>query len=213
VERSITGYHLDDHGDWVASLACGHSQHVRHRPPFQVRDWVQHAAERERRLGTPLDCPLCDRAELPAGLTLIRTSPLWDEHTMPDGLRRSHHLARGVWGRICVRRGRLHFVAATVPALDAVIGAEATQAIPPEVEHEVRPLGPVAFSLDFLAVGGSERPADSIGGQGSDRAHVGSRLEDEGGDAACWAHLLCPHCGAVVTDGYHFEGCPAGNQP
>ena len=24
--------------------------------------------------------------------------------------------------------------------------------------------------------------------------------QDEGGDAACWAHLVCPECGAV-TDG------------
>jgi hypothetical protein len=26
------------------------------------------------------------------------------------------------------------------------------------------------------------------------------------GDAAWWAHLVCPHCGAVVSEG-HREGC------
>ena len=28
----------------------------------------------------------------------------------------------------------------------------------------------------------------------------------EGGEAACFAHLVCPECGAVVTEG-HREGC------
>ena len=28
----------------------------------------------------------------------------------------------------------------------------------------------------------------------------------EGGDAACWAHLVCPECGAITTDG-HRPGC------
>lgn len=30
----------------------------------------------------------------------------------------------------------------------------------------------------------------------------------ETGDAACWAHLVCPECGAVVSEG-HQAGCPA----
>ena len=29
-----------------------------------------------------------------------------------------------------------------------------------------------------------------------------------GGDPACWAHLVCQECGAVMTDG-HREGCPS----
>ena len=28
----------------------------------------------------------------------------------------------------------------------------------------------------------------------------------EGGDAACWAHLVCPECGALTTGG-HRPGC------
>jgi hypothetical protein len=30
--------------------------------------------------------------------------------------------------------------------------------------------------------------------------------EPEGGEAACFAHLVCPECGAVVSEG-HAEGC------
>ena len=31
-------------------------------------------------------------------------------------------------------------------------------------------------------------------------------LEEEVGDPVCWAHLVCPECGAVTT-GAHSAGC------
>ena len=31
----------------------------------------------------------------------------------------------------------------------------------------------------------------------------------EGGDAACWAHLVCPECGAMISGG-HRPGCTLG---
>jgi hypothetical protein len=32
-------------------------------------------------------------------------------------------------------------------------------------------------------------------------------LTDEGGEAACFANLLCPECGAVLDGGPHRDGC------
>ncbi len=57
----ITGFHQDDEGDWVVSLSCGHTQHVRHRPPFMQRPWVVTAAGRAERLGQAFDCGWCRR--------------------------------------------------------------------------------------------------------------------------------------------------------
>src|SRR6185437_14253136 len=40
IEQPISGFHRDDEGHWVAELACGHFQHVRHDPPWIERRWV-----------------------------------------------------------------------------------------------------------------------------------------------------------------------------
>jgi len=58
-QRCITGYHLDAEGQWVAELECGHTQHMRHEPPWQVREWTQTAAGRAPHLGTSLACAAC----------------------------------------------------------------------------------------------------------------------------------------------------------
>ena len=42
-------------------------------------------------------------------------------------------------------------------------------------------------------------------------AEVGGEAEvrgEVGGEAACWAHLVCPQCGAMESEG-HQPGCPA----
>jgi len=62
MERRITGFHQDDEGDWVAELECGHTQHVRHDPPWQVRDWVMTEQGRAGRVGTGLECGTCRSA-------------------------------------------------------------------------------------------------------------------------------------------------------
>jgi hypothetical protein len=60
MQQPITGFRRDSDGDWIADLACGHSQHVRHDPPWQVREWVVEEGSRRARLGTRLECPRCD---------------------------------------------------------------------------------------------------------------------------------------------------------
>lgn len=61
MQRRIIGFHQDEEGHWVADLECGHTQHVRHDPPWQVRPWVVTEEGRQRFLGTSLNCVECDR--------------------------------------------------------------------------------------------------------------------------------------------------------
>ena len=59
-ERAIVDFHQDEHNDWVADLECGHTQHVRHQPPWQERPWVMTTKGRKSRLGQMLTCKKCD---------------------------------------------------------------------------------------------------------------------------------------------------------
>jgi hypothetical protein len=65
MDQPIVGFHLDDANDWVAELACGHDQHVRHNPPWTNRPWVVTAEGRNSKLGAHLDCRKCDAGAPP----------------------------------------------------------------------------------------------------------------------------------------------------
>ncbi|MDQ3145661.1 MAG: DUF3565 domain-containing protein, partial [Actinomycetota bacterium] len=79
-----------------------HRQHVRHDPPLRSAPWVLDEVARWQHVGTDLACPLCDRAELPDDLEVVRTTGTWDERTMPPGLRQAHRVAPGTWARLQV---------------------------------------------------------------------------------------------------------------
>ncbi len=194
MKRAITRFHVDEAGEWVAELSCGHDQHVRHRPPFTERPWVTTPEGRAARVGTPMECPLCDRGELPAGLRRVRTSPEWTERTLPAGLRRSHRLAPGTWGRLQVHEGRVRLAVSTDPPRSVEIAAGGEQVIPPDVGHEVEPIGAVRVSIDFLAV---DR-------QLSTRSSV---EPIEGGDPPCWADQICPTCGRMLDSAHDPAAC------
>jgi hypothetical protein len=63
VKQPIVAFHRDEEEHWVADLACGHGQHVRHDPPWQVRPWVMTEQGRSSFIGRALDCLRCDRGE------------------------------------------------------------------------------------------------------------------------------------------------------
>ena len=210
MNRAITGFQLDDQGDWVAELTCGHRQHVRHRPPFQVRPWVLDLETRRSKVGSSLSCPLCDRAELPDGLQLVETTPRWDEYTTPAGLQRLHRLDQGTWGRIRVHRGRLRFTSRGQVVIDVLVDSSATQAIPSGLEHSLQMIGPVCFSIDFFSIdyGGVEDPTEYESALPGLNQQATIAASDVGGETACWAHLVCTECGGVLDDVAHAHERP-----
>ena len=63
MQQAIIGFHLDEDHHWVAELACGHGQHVRHNPPWQNRPWVMTEQGRQEKLGLLLDCKKCEETD------------------------------------------------------------------------------------------------------------------------------------------------------
>jgi hypothetical protein len=59
IPRKIIDFHLDENGDWVAELECGHDQPVSHNPPWTNHRWVTTPQGRLKHLGTELECPAC----------------------------------------------------------------------------------------------------------------------------------------------------------
>ena len=137
MQRTIVGFHQDEDGDWVAELSCLHNQHVRHRPPFQQRPWVLDESQRAARVGAALDCPLCDRAELPEGLRLARTAGPFEADTLPPCLRTAPRVAE---------RPSME----SEPPVRARVEAGGRQPIPPGVRHALTVDGPVRLTVDFL---------------------------------------------------------------
>ena len=60
MQQAIVDFALDDENHWYAILACGHTQHVRHDPPWQNRPWVITEQGRNEKLGVMLECKKCD---------------------------------------------------------------------------------------------------------------------------------------------------------
>src|SRR5690606_20167083 len=71
MRQAITGFHQDKEGHWVADLECGHSQHVRHDPPWTERPWVTTEEGRKKFLGQTLTCVRCDEIGLEVARDVI----------------------------------------------------------------------------------------------------------------------------------------------
>jgi len=62
-KRRIIDFHQDEFKDWIADLECGHSQHMRHNPPWQNRPWIIKKSSRQQQLGRLINCKVCTEAK------------------------------------------------------------------------------------------------------------------------------------------------------
>lgn len=60
MKQSITDFHKDEEGHWVADLTCFHTRHFRHDPPWHNREWVEDPEKRRDQVGVWVDCPKCE---------------------------------------------------------------------------------------------------------------------------------------------------------
>lgn len=149
MQRRITGFHLDELGDWVAELDCHHNQHTRHKPPLISRPWVLTQEGRDSMLGTTLDCVRCDRLEFPDGLYEYKRTPVFTEDSIPAGLRADHDTKPGVWGLIHVEEGTLLYTVHAAADRTHVLNAGDTGVVAPLMKHRVEAPGTVRFFVAF----------------------------------------------------------------
>ena len=159
--RSILGFHLDEAGDWVAEMSCFHNRHIRHQPPFREAAWVLSAEGREAHTGSPIECPLCDRAEFPEGMALLGNAGPWDQDSLPGGFLQAHRTPEGRWGRLLVTEGSIDFQFESetmAPPRTRRLEAGSDQPIPPGAPHRLQPVGAVRLELQFWG----RRPSGSV---------------------------------------------------
>lgn len=88
---------------------------------------------------------------LPADVRPYRRTPEFTESTIPKGLLKEHTTKPGVWGVIHVTQGLLEYrILATVPERH-LLTPDKPGIVEPTVPHEVAPIGPVRFYVEFHA--------------------------------------------------------------
>ncbi|TBU89731.1 DUF3565 domain-containing protein [Pseudomonas dryadis] len=58
-QQTLVDFRQDEDGHWVAVLSCGHTQHLRHQPPWQNRAWVLDETQRRAHIGQNFRCGWC----------------------------------------------------------------------------------------------------------------------------------------------------------
>jgi tellurite resistance-related uncharacterized protein len=77
-----------------------------------------------------------------------RSTPVFDELSLPAALRQEHRTKAGVWGVIRVLEGRLKYSVADGSA-ETILTPERPGLVLPEQTHRVEPLGKVRVRVDF----------------------------------------------------------------
>jgi tellurite resistance-related uncharacterized protein len=77
-----------------------------------------------------------------------KSTPVFDENTLPAGLRREHRTKVGVWGIIRVLEGRLRYRVLD-PVSETILDPNNSGLVLPDQPHSVEPLGAMRMQVDF----------------------------------------------------------------
>ncbi|MBX9947079.1 MAG: DUF1971 domain-containing protein [Reyranella sp.] len=77
-----------------------------------------------------------------------RSTPIFDEQTLPAALRGEHRTKAGVWGVIRVIEGRLKLTLAD-SGEETILTPDRPGLVLPEQTHRVEPQGPMRMQVDF----------------------------------------------------------------
>ncbi|MBU2755425.1 DUF1971 domain-containing protein [Acidithiobacillus sp. CV18-2] len=92
------------------------------------------------------------KTQLPADVRPYRRTPEFTEATIPAGLLRHHSTKPGVWAMIHVLEGTLEYRILEPVEERHLLTPGHPGVVEPTVPHEVAPLGPVRFYVEFHAV-------------------------------------------------------------
>jgi len=87
-----------------------------------------------------------------------RSTPVFDEITLPAGLRREHRTKAGVWGVIRVLEGHLRYEVLDPPS-ETILDPDHPGLVLPDQPHLVEPLGAMRMQVDFYDRHPGEQPA------------------------------------------------------
>ncbi|MGI9290353.1 MAG: DUF1971 domain-containing protein [Gammaproteobacteria bacterium] len=88
---------------------------------------------------------------LPDNVTAYKRTPEFNEGSVPKGLLRSHETKAGTWGKIVVLEGVLQYRILEPELEELKLSPETYGVVEPTIAHEVEPLGPVRFYVEFYS--------------------------------------------------------------
>lgn len=77
-----------------------------------------------------------------------KSTPVFDEHTLPAGLRKEHRTKAGVWGVIRLLQGQVRYRVLD-PVSETVLDPDHPGLVLPDQPHLVEPLGPMKMKVEF----------------------------------------------------------------
>jgi tellurite resistance-related uncharacterized protein len=135
--------------------------------------------------------------QLPDNLVAYRRTPIFDQDSLPAGLRRRHTTKDDVWGLIVVLEGRLLY-RLLEPHAERILDPQTPGVIKPGQAHEVEPVGPVSFFVEFYGEAKTVAPTAHSAPPAAPDGAMGFAGKDE--LLACLNELLeAERAGARVT--------------